>query len=119
MGGGLDLHVFKNGPRTDLPHLFLTISHSRVSKNGLPLYATVIGQGQVEQFERLPSGGPYTVDRIGAPQEIPPSLTRNTTHSSLRSHHCGAHKVCIQMKYINIVYSSKRFMGHVLLRFEV
>lgn len=28
-------------------------------------------------------------DRIGAPQEIPQSLTRNTTHSSLRSHTAG------------------------------
>lgn len=34
-----------------------------------------------------------------------------TTHSSLRSHYCGANNVCIHMKCMTIVYSSKTFMG--------
>lgn len=38
LGGGLDLHVLKTASRTDLPHLFSSITHIWVSKNLLPLY---------------------------------------------------------------------------------
>ena len=58
-------------------------------------------------------------DRIRAPQEIPSSLTRNTTHSSLRSNYCGARYVYVHTKCMNIVCSSKTFRGNILFSFEV
>lgn len=65
---------------------------------------------QVESFERPASRG----RRIGAPQEIPPSLTHNTTHTHTHTppQVTPPSINSIHLKRTNIVYISKTFMGY-------
>lgn len=94
-GGWLDLHVFKTHPQTDFPHLFLTITHSRVSKFDCLCMSLSSAKAKSSHFRGCPPEDPR--DRLRVPQEIPQSLTYSTAHLSLRSHHRGSHNMCIHM----------------------
>lgn len=115
--GELDLCVFKNGLRTDLPHLFLTVSNSCVS--GIDCFCIPLSSARAKSnyLRGCPPEDPR--DRIRALQEIPLNLTHNTIHTSLRLHHYVCHNtMCIRMKYINMVYSSNMFMRISLIHSE-
>lgn len=106
-GGELDLSVFKSGCRADLPHLFLTISHSCVSKIDCSCMSLSSARAKSNSLRGCPSEDPR--DRIRALQEIPRSPTRNTINTSLSVCVCVCHDMCILMKYIDIVYISSVF----------
>lgn len=112
---GLDLHVFfKNGLRIDPPHLFLTISHSCVSKIDSFCVSLSSARAKSNYLKGCPPEDPR--DGIRALQEIPQSLTHNTPLPQVTPP--WGHHVCIRMIDVNIVYSSNTVMGISLIHFK-